>query len=125
MGLDMYLTGTIYTMTFPRKRGERKAELIDLGYWRKHPNLHGYIVQTFAQGKDECQEIPLNREDIRQIMKAANDEALPHTTGFFFGSSECTAVEKKKDLEIFQGALDWLAVEDKDTIRTVSYQASW
>jgi hypothetical protein len=24
-----------------RDRGERKGELIDLGYWRKHPSLHG------------------------------------------------------------------------------------
>jgi adenylate cyclase len=125
MGLDMYLTGTIYTMTFPRKRGERKAELFDLGYWRKHPNLHGYIVQAFAEGKDECQEIPLNDEDIRQIMQAVKDKALPYTTGFFFGGSEGTAAERKEDLDIFQGAIDWLATEEKDTIRSVSYRASW
>jgi hypothetical protein len=109
----------------PTKRGERKGELIDLGYWRKHPNLHGYIVQIFADGVDECQEIPLDAEQIRQIMRAVKDKALPHTTGFFFGHSEGTTAERKEDLDIFQGALDWLAAPENDTIRTVSYQASW
>jgi hypothetical protein len=129
MGLDMYLTGTIYLkdfITFPRKRGTKKAELIDLGYWRKHPNLHGYIVQNFADGVDECQEIPLDADRIRQIMQAVKDKTLPHTTGFFFGVSEGTAAERKEDLEIFQGALDWLlAAVETDTLRHVTYQASW
>jgi hypothetical protein len=128
MGLDMYLTGTVHFMDliiFPRKRGTKKAELIDLGYWRKHPNLHGYIVQTFADGKDECQEIRLDDDNIRQIMRAVKDKALPFTEGFFFGQSQCTEAERTEDLEIFQGALDWLAAEQKDTIRAVTYRASW
>jgi hypothetical protein len=29
-------------------RDSRESE--DLGYWRKHPNLHGYIINTFAEG---------------------------------------------------------------------------
>jgi hypothetical protein len=76
MGLDMYLTGHrfMHSMDKPKKgsreRGEKKGELIDLGYWRKHPNLHGYIVQTFAAGEDECQEIDLSVESIHMILAA-------------------------------------------------------
>ena len=27
---------------------------IDLGYWRKHADLHGYVVNTFADGNLLC-----------------------------------------------------------------------
>lgn len=67
MGLDMYLTGSKFLFTnWEHPEKNRKEDGIEiesvrlrLAYWRKHPNLHGYIVQTFADGKDECQEIEL------------------------------------------------------------------
>jgi len=49
---------------------------IDLGYWRKHADLHGYIVNTFADGKDECQEIELSAEDCKQIAEAVANNKL-------------------------------------------------
>lgn len=27
-----------------------------IGYWRKEPNLHGFIVENFADGNDDCRE---------------------------------------------------------------------
>jgi len=59
MGLDMFLHGEKYFWGHNGKRPkedgfEVKEHILELGYWRKHPNLHGYIVQTFADGKDEC-----------------------------------------------------------------------
>jgi hypothetical protein len=56
MGLDMYLTGEKFLMTRNLEEdGFRlRSKTLELGYWRKHPNLHGYIVQTFADGTDEC-----------------------------------------------------------------------
>ena len=30
-----------------------KRSVIDLGYWRKHPDLHGYIVEKYADGMVE------------------------------------------------------------------------
>ena len=89
MGLDMYLNGERYFMDRPpRKAGKVtvKAEIYDLGYWRKYPNLHGYIVQTFADGIDECQEIALDEERLAQIIEAVRAKELPHTIGFFFGA---------------------------------------
>lgn len=129
MGLDMYLTGDRYihymdkrTPTI-RERGEKKGELFELGYWRKHPNLHGYIVQTFADGKDECQKIDLSADDMRKIIAAVEAEELPETTGFFFGKSDGS--EKAEDLTIFREALAWLEAPDEEAWRSVYYQASW
>jgi hypothetical protein len=128
MGLDMYLNGERYFINgLPRERGTPNiiAEICELGYWRKHPNLHGYIVEMFADGHDECQEITLDEDRLIQIMEAVKAKELPHTIGFFFGASDGTAEEMREDLKILQGALDWLHVEEKDIWRSVSYQASW
>jgi hypothetical protein len=123
MGLDMYLTGEIFFMK-PRRRGQLKVKLsYDLGYWRKHPNLHGYIVQTFADGDDSCQQIHLSADDLRKIIAAVKAKELPETTGFFFGQSDGT--EWRDDVRIFRNAVDWLETEEANQRRSVYYQASW
>jgi len=122
----MYLNGERYLHRIgkpERRRGEMNGETYELGYWRKHPNLHGYIVETFADGIDECQRIDLSAEDIRRITAAVEAEALPETTGFFFGRSDGS--EKDEDLLIFREALDWLDTDDEDGWRSVYYRASW
>src|SRR5580765_3556500 len=102
MGLDMYLEGHKYLwQDWDHPERDRREEgyritniTVELGYWRKHPNLHGYIVQHFAGGKDECQEITLEADDLRQIIRAVQDGGLPETQGFFFGKSELTQEER-------------------------------
>jgi hypothetical protein len=128
MGLDMYLNGERYFMDRPAREGgefTKKSEIYELGYWRKHPNLHGYIVENFADGKDECQEIPLDEEGLLQIMAAIRAKELPHTVGFFFGVSDGTDEEAEHDISVFQAALDWLRGKERGIIRMVSYCASW
>ena len=127
MGLDMYLNGDDF---FPHDHERRKLtppikrEEVELGYWRKHPNLHGYIVNTFAEGVDECQEIGLTKENLQQIVEAVKNRQLPHTVGFFFGSSEDSDDQIAHDTEIFENALKWLQ-EKTSAWRSVSYRASW
>lgn len=128
MGLDMYLNGQRYFIDRPAREAGKptaKAEICGLGYWRKHPNLHGYIVQAFADGADDCQEIPLDEERLIQIIEAVRAKSLPPTTGFFFGASDGTEEEMNEDLAILQGALDWLREKDEAAWRTVYYEASW
>ena len=126
MGLDMYLEGKKnlgFNKTQTEDGFELKEKTLRLGYWRKHPNLHGYIVQNFAGGKDECQEIELSEENINQIIQAIKDKALPHTTGFFFGSSDESY--DQPSIEMLEKALAWLKTEVIDEWRSVVYQASW
>jgi hypothetical protein len=127
MGLDMYLTGSKYFHRHgrPRERGEIKEERYELGYWRKHPNLHGFIVEMFADGQDECQEIELSAEDIKKIIGVIEARRLPETTGFFFGESEDTAERTAEDVKLFREALAWLETEEDGVWRSVTYQASW
>lgn len=113
MGLDMYLEGRKHFWTKYDPENQRKEDdlrvscvTVDLGYWRKHPNLHGFIVEAFAGGKDNCQDIELSAVDIRNIISAVKEDRLPHTEGFFFGASDGS--EKEDDLRIFERALAWL-----------------
>jgi len=124
MGLDMYLTGEKY-FRGPRNRGDRTSEQYDLGSWRKHPNLHGYIVNTFANGVDECQEIELFADRIKQIIRAVRDRQLPETTGFFFGTSDDSDSQVEEDVQIFEHALQWLETEEQGVWRSITYHASW
>lgn len=128
MGLDMYLTGETLIRNRPLdgdRLGTKKGESFDLGYWRKHPNLHGYIVEEFAHGVDECQEIHLTIDDMHQIIDAVKNTKLPFTEGFFFGKSYGTPEDNKEDIRIFEHAIKWLESEDKTAWRWVFYKASW
>ena len=131
MGLDMYLTGEKYFCAFPPDQAriahedgfEVRSHILRLGYWRKHPNLHGYIVNNYADGEDKCQSIFLDEDNIEEIIAAITAETLPHTEGFFFGASDGT--EKDEDLKIFTAALAWLRTPEQGVFKSIHYQASW
>jgi hypothetical protein len=140
MGLDMYLNGEKFLWTdwdnpinTPKEDGFRlKTKTLELGYWRKHPNLHGYIVNTFADGKDECQDIYLSTDDINQIIQAVKNDELPVTDGFFFGKSYdegvsgWTKAERDAEtIEILEKAKVWASQRKKGESRDVIYKASW
>jgi hypothetical protein len=133
MGLDMYLTGEKYLPTdfeAPEKNlsedGFRvKGRQLELGYWRKHPNLHDFIVETFADGVDEYQEIELTKDCIQQIIHAVKGRQLPETTGFYFGESDDSDEQIADDVGIFEAALKWLETEEPNVWKSISYRASW
>jgi hypothetical protein len=127
MGLDMYLTGEKFVMSLKlQEDGFRlRSRTLELGYWRKHPNLHGYIVKAFADGKDECQTIDLGPERIRTIIAAIRAQELPDTTGFFFGVSDSSQERMEEDTAIFERALAWCEVDEPGIFRSVRYRASW
>jgi hypothetical protein len=127
MGLDMYLEGRKFIHS-PRPTEDGyplMARVLELGYWRKHPNLHGYIVAEFAQGVDECQDINLTCENLEQIVSAVASRALPETEGFFFGKSD--GADDQETTKQLKAAIAWLKAgqEDQDTWRSVVYRASW
>jgi hypothetical protein len=117
MGLDMYL--------FVEKDGVKT----EIGYWRKCPDLHGYFEQLWndrgqpmPKGKKKgeggfsnlggdfnCIPLRLYDKDITKVMSAIRNRKLPHTEGFFFGSSENDEEQIKNDLEIFRTAKGYLA----------------
>src|SRR6266566_4485191 len=111
MGLDMYLQGEkfFFQSRLVEDGFKVSKHTLELGYWRKHPNLHGFIVETFAKGMDDCQDIELSKESIVDIINAVVTNKLPHTEGFFFGQSGWSEDHTSdKVVKVFQNALDWL-----------------
>jgi len=146
MGLDMYLLGrhynTAYRDDIPRPKLDDKYDIesmnVDLGYWRKHADLHGYIINTFADGVDKCQKIELSEDDLDKIIMAIReDKLIKDHSGFFFGNSTENGYYEKKEKEyaisIIQRAKTFLQegakmMKESELYmqpRYVYYQASW
>ena len=132
MGLDMYLYGEKFYWTNWKDPSKDlledgfklQSKILYLGYWRKHPDLHGFIVKTFANGRDECQRIHLTGEDLIKIIEAVKSNTLPHTEGFFFGTSE--NADEQNTIEQLEKALEWIqSVHEEGISRQVYYEASW
>jgi len=141
MGLDMYLTGDKYVggslqssfmdlcdEPFQEIDGKPVDKIIlELGTWRKHSKLHGYIVKNFAHnGEDDCQKIELTEDDLKRIVNAIRNKDLPKTEGFFFGNDEIDEIHAKdndENIKIFEDAIEWLG--EHTWKHSVYYRASW
>jgi hypothetical protein len=130
----MYLSGRkVPRFDFENNVASRTEDGFDVGhvelrlaYWRKHADLHGYIVDTFAEGKDECQEIELDAADLRQIIAAVKEGLLPETDGFFFRYSGYSPAEfAAEDVKKLEAALEWLNAKPEKEYRYLIYAASW
>ncbi len=90
MGLDMYAHTTaenIRAVDFARPK-----DADELFYWRKHPNLHGWMQKLYRKkgGRDpkfNVSPVRLDGGDIDRLEKAVLADTLPLTAGFFFGHS--------------------------------------
>lgn len=107
-------------------------------YWRKANQIHNWFVSTLANGFDECQVIPVSRENLVALHDRcgvlldtkSNELAadlLPPTSGFFFGSTDIDewywqdVEETHKQLTEL---LDEITEENKWNY-SIEYQASW
>ena len=82
MGLDMYA----YTAAKPAAENPR-----EIAYWRKHPNLHGWMHRLWGSkgnsGDFNGDELELTWEDLEALEQAVREKTLPATSGFFFGNN--------------------------------------
>lgn len=91
MGLDMY---AMTTATRPEAPTDFEAEdAVRLHYWRKHPNLHGWMQERYyekggATADFNCATLELTSEDLDDLEEAVREGALPYTIGSFFGESD-------------------------------------
>jgi hypothetical protein len=107
---------------------------IEIAYWRKHPNLQGWMEQLWirkltAQGqKPEDSEwgssfngveLELTREDIDELEQVVTEGLLPNTQGFFFGNNS-DDYYKEHDLEFCRRAR-----ADLFSGLKVFYNSSW
>jgi hypothetical protein len=118
MGLDQF--------AYAVDKDNNKTEL---AYWRKHPNLQGWMEnlweekgRPFAEKYQEefnCVPLELTKEDLDSLEQALNSNSLPETAGFFFGSNS--------DNEYRQQDVEFIAVARKalDSGLSVVYDSWW
>ena len=65
-------------------------DTIQLAEWRKHPNLQGWMQELYyekgGEGEFNCVDVELTLEDLDALEATLDEEALPETAGFFFGT---------------------------------------
>ena len=110
MGLDQYA----YATTHGPGKWSKKTEL---SYWRKHPNLQGWMGNKYEEKHNDyeefnCKKLYLDRWDLDELESAILNQLLPETTGFFFGNPSDVHY-REQDLEFVQKARYHLSVGDK------------
>lgn len=144
MGLDQYAyvaaRAGAYRDYYEAEYGDDKslngtvAKPREIAYWRKHPNLQGWMESLWleklaAQGTQpqESQygssfngvEIELTWEDLDRLQQAVEHQQLPPTRGFFFGE-DSDQYYRTRDLEFVKNARAELFVGLR-----VFYNSSW
>ena len=128
MGLDMYARKCKLVLDkpvdfFPEDRDNMPGDT-ELHYWRKHPNMHGWMQRLYNEkgGTDadfDMVPVQLTVEDLDRLQLDVEGEHLPDTSGFFFGES-VPSEDKPGDLEFIEKARE--AIKEGFT---VYYYAWW
>ena len=90
MGLDQYAMARKGESKTDEEGFEYYEDSMELAYWRKHPNLQGWMQDLWytkgGEGEFNCVDLELEAEDLDLLEQSLDEEALPETTGFFFGT---------------------------------------
>jgi len=94
----------------------------EVAYWRKHPDLHGWMQKLYEEkgGEDKSfngDVVVLTLADLDRLEDDILGENLPKTSGFFFGESGGISLQ---DLQFVLDARK--AIQEGDT---VFYDSSW
>lgn len=135
MGLDQFSyrvkTGFIKKpVDFSTEKYNEKTEDYDvlcekeeIHYWRKHPNLQGWMENLYYEKGGEsdsfnCVNVQLTWEDLEELEKEIREGSLPQTVGFFFGE-DSDEYYKEETLEWIDKSLE--SIKDGYDI----YYSSW
>ena len=119
MGLDMYAYSGLpgqreeYWNHWDSATPNPIAKPKELAYWRKHPNLHGWMERLWIERNPDLAldgnnmfngvELELTEDDLNRLEEAVQNGSLPPTTGFFFGDG-ADEYYKEQDLEFIAHA---------------------
>jgi len=123
MGLDMYA----YVAAEPASHWTDNHNSREIAYWRKHPNLHGWMEKLWrSKNTDPAQdpgfngvELELTWQDLEQLEHDIKSGELPDTVGFFFGT-DADDYYREQDLDFVRKARAELFMGLR-----VFYNSSW
>ena len=68
MGLDQYAEARKGEPTINEDGDKEWADYYELAYWRKHPNLQGFMEEKWCgEGEFNCADLELTLEDIDEL----------------------------------------------------------
>lgn len=123
MGLDMY--AYVAEKEYDHNSNSESREI---AYWRKHPNLHGWMEQLWIERTQPSPEsntmfngveVELTYDDVLRLEEDVKNGRLPSTTGFFFGTP-ADDYYLQQDLEFIKNAKAELFMGLR-----VFYNSSW
>ena len=126
MGLDMY---AFSTKAKPKTEVDFETKnfepLEEVHYWRKHPNLHGWMQSLYESKGGNSPDfngdnVVLTLNDLEDLEHDIKQNDLPDTSGFFFGQSANNDEENDNDLAFVAKAREAIAEG-----RTVYYTSWW
>ena len=125
MGHDMYAYSVAPHNAISPTKIENGCDRIELKYWRKHHDLHGWMEKLYyAKGGTansfNCEVVELTEEDLNNLATAIEQGHLPPTTGFFFGNNPPDEDSNSEDMEFIQTAREAI-----DNGRKVYYYSWW
>jgi hypothetical protein len=110
-----YVDGEFVNTTLTKPR--------ELAYWRKHPNLHGWMNRLWESrgnsGDFNGDELELTWQDLDELERTVTHGQLPSTGGFFFGENSDDHY-REQDLCFIRNAKAEIFVGLK-----VFYNSSW
>lgn len=119
-----------YTEAVANGETVEDCEPINVGYWRKHSDLQGYMEDLYRDkggtGEFNCVDLILSKEDCEDVIEYSRKRLQrssqgiedEHTTGFFFGETQDS--DWADTIDIFNKVLaetDW----ENETV----YYSSW
>ena len=126
MGLDMY---AFSTKAKPKTEVDFETKnfepLEEVHYWRKHPNLHGWMQLLYESKGGNSPDfngdnVVLTLNDLEDLEHDIKQNDLPDTSGFFFGESANNDEENDNDLAFVAKAREAIS-----NGRTVYYTSWW
>jgi|TARA_B100000287_G_C19938778_1_gene505614 hypothetical protein len=91
MGLDQYANAHKGESVTDENGFTSYPDSMELAYWRKHPNLQGWMENLWRcrgnSGEFNCVDVELDEEDLDNLERSLDNNALPETQGFFFGQN--------------------------------------
>jgi len=118
MGLDQYAYAVMphkdnTDLDFVWNRDNEPDNYKEFFYWRKNPNLHGWMESLYrskgGEGQFNCSPLRLTFKDIQDLEDAVKGEKLPHTEGFFFGHSRLE--DDQMNFEFIRQAREAIAMD--------------
>ena len=114
------------------KKNRKTGQNEEILYWRKANQIHGWFVDMFMDGQDNCQIVYISwgiLQDLKDICeqvledRSRAEELLPTRRGFFFGSTEYNE-DYFKELENTVAAIEEISLDDISDC-DLYYISSW